>query len=109
MSTLLPQDSDNNPIPALCLKSGGAHTLSVTSVATLNDTAFDDETRVISVYANVAVYIAFGDNTVVASSMDHYFPAGMYYDFSIGGGLSAHHTHLSVLAGDTDGLVFVCV
>ncbi len=107
MSTLLPQDSDNNPIPALGLKAGGAHNISATAVAARNSTAFDHDTRVVGVYADVPLYITFGDNSVNATTADHYFPAGLYYDFSIGGGRSAHHTHISVLIADTDGIAYI--
>ncbi len=107
MPTILPQDSNDNPIPALRLKSGGAHTISAASTSARNSTAFDAETRVVSVYASVPVYIAFGDDTVTASASDHYFPEGVYYDFSIGGEQAAHSTHMAVLRADIDGPVYV--
>ena len=107
MPTILPQDSNDNPIPALRLKSGGAHTISAASTSARNSTAFDADTRVVSVYAAVPVYIAFGDLTVTASTSDHYFPEGIYYDFAIGGEQAAHNTHMAVLRADIDGPVYV--
>ncbi len=107
MPTILPQDSNDNPIPALRLKDGGAHMISASATSARNSTAFNAETRVISIYASVPVYIAFGDATVTATSSDHYFPEGMYYDFAIGGEQAAHNTHVAVLRASVDGPVYV--
>ena len=107
MSTLLPLDSDNNPIPALRLKNSAAHTISAGISSARNTTAFDAETKVVSIFADVAVYINFGGSTVSATSSDHYFPAGVYYDIAIGGGRTGHYTHLAVLRVSTDGNVYI--
>ena len=109
MTTLLPKDADNNVIPALRLRDGGAHALTVTGVAARNVTAFDDDTKVVSVYATVPVYMKFGDAGVTATTADHYFPAGVYYDIAITGGSSkgAHDTYVSVLRFDEDGTVYI--
>lgn len=53
--TTLPRDSDNNPIPAMRLNPNGAHEIAATSVSARNSVAFDDNTRVVSVYATGAV------------------------------------------------------
>jgi len=106
--TSLPQDQFGNAIPALRPKSGGAHTISAGASSTRNAAAFDEDTRVVGFYADVPVYLAFGDASVNATSSDHYFPAGLYYDFSLGGGRgTAHATHISVLAADNDGTVYI--
>ncbi|WP_081604734.1 hypothetical protein [Micavibrio aeruginosavorus] len=108
MATLLPRDSDNTPIPAVRLKSGGAHALTAGATSSRNATAFDDDTRIVSVCATAPVYIAFGDATVVATTADHYFPANLYYDFCIGGDRVAHYTHMAVLrVGAEDCAVYV--
>lgn len=107
MPTLLPLDSDQNVIPAMRLKEGGAHAISAGGTSARNAAAFNAGTRVVSVYAEVPVYIVFGDSGVTADSSDHYFPAGIYYDFAIGGDDSAHYTHMAVLAVSSDGLVYV--
>lgn len=108
MPTILPTDSYDNPIPALRLKLSGAHTVSATTGASArNTTGFNADTRVVSVYAESAVYIAFGDATVSASSSDHYFPAGVYYDIAIGGEQTGHATHVAVRSVDTNGSVYV--
>lgn len=107
MTTLLPQDSNDNPIPALRLKSGGAHSVSVGASSARNATAFDSVTQIVSLYADVPVYVAFGDATVTATTGDHFFPAGLYYDVSIGGDHSAHYTHIAVLQADGAGTLFI--
>lgn len=100
--TTLPRDRDNTPIPALRLNPNGAHTIAVTSTAARNATAFDDDTRVISLYATDNIFIKFGDATVTATSSDHFFPAGLYYDIAIGGDKVMHATHISALAESGD-------
>ncbi len=107
MSTLLPLDSDNNPIPALRLKDSGAHSISAGATSARNTTAFDAETVVVSLYADVPVYVNFGDSAVTAATTDHYFPAGVYYDIAIGGGRTGHNTHIAVLRTATDGTVYI--
>jgi hypothetical protein len=106
MPTLLPQDSDNNPIPAMRFRSGGAHSITVTSSSARNSTAFNEDTRVISVCTDIAMYVKFGTSSVTATSSDHYLPAGIYYDIAVGGGRSGHYTHVAALrAGGADGVL----
>ena len=107
MPTLLPQDSNNNPIPAMRYVDGAAHVIAAGGVATRNASAFNADTRIISLYADVPVYMAFGDAAILATSADHYFPAGFYYDIAIGGDASAQATHVSVLAVGASGSVYV--
>ena len=109
MSTLMPTDQNNNPIPALRLKDAGAHKITSSAVSARNATAFSDETQIVSLYATQGVYIKFGDATVTATTSDHYFPAGVYYDFAIGGGgdSTAHKTHIAVLQESTAGDVYL--
>ncbi len=107
MSTKLPLDANDNPIPALRLKEDGAHTISSSASSARNSTAFDAETRVISVYATQAVYLNFGDSSIIADSTDHYFPAGIYYDIAIGGDATGHSTHMAVLQVAQAGTVYI--
>ncbi len=107
MPTLLPHDADNNVIPALRLKSGGAHSIASSAVSAKNATAFDVNTKIISMYASEPVYINFGDLNVTATTNNHYFPAFTYYDLSIGGGATGHYTHIAVLAAGADGMVYI--
>lgn len=109
MTTLLPKDADNNTIPALRLKPGGAHVISATATSARNSAAFDDDTRVVSLYATGPVYVRFGDSSVAATITDHYFPSGVYYDIAVGGGGSKgpRHTHVAVLRADSNCSVYV--
>ena len=107
MTTLMPVDSNSNPIPALRLRDGGAHTIPAASVAARNTQAFDEDTNVVSVYATVPVYLKFGDSEVEATTDDHFYPAGIYYDMSIGDDRSGQFTHLSILRVAQDGEVYV--
>ena len=106
--TTLPRDSDNTPIPALRLKFSGAHSINANaSTSTRNATAFDEDTRVVSVYATAPVFIKFGNNAVTATASDHYFPAGLYFDFAIGGDKTLHTPHLAVLTQSGTGTVYI--
>lgn len=106
--TTLPRDSDNTPIPALRLNPNGAHALSpTTTTPARNTTAFDADTRVISVYATNDIYIKFGDNAVDATINDHFFPKGLYYDFAIGGDKTVQTQYISVLAVNADCSVYI--
>ena len=109
MATLLPKDADNNIIPALRLKSsGGAHALAATATSARNSMAFATTTRVVSIYATGPVFVRFGNDTVTATSSDHYYPQGVYYDFAVSGGDKGSHTpYVSVLAVSTDCAVYV--
>ena len=107
MPTILPVDINGNPIPAIRLKDGGAHAISVTATSARNSTAFDSETELVSLYATGPVYVKFGDSAVSATTSDHYFPAGIYYDFAIGGDGSKQYTHVAVLRADTDCTLYV--
>lgn len=107
MPTFLPHDSNDNPIPALRLKEGGAHSIAATGASARNSTAFNSETKVVSLYSAVPVYVKFGGSGVTAANTDHYFPEGLYYDIAIGGGNAAHYTHVAVLAVGSSGSVYV--
>ena len=53
MASILPEDANGNPIPALSLKTGGAHQVAIDNVtSTRNTAAFDSKTDVISVYSS---------------------------------------------------------
>lgn len=110
MPTLLPKDVDNNIIPALRLRgSGGAHAISATATSARNVAAFHADTRVVSVFATVPVFLRFGNASVSAAATDHYYPGGVYYDFAIGGGdvKGPRFSHLAVLRAGADAMVYV--
>tara|TARA_B100001750_G_scaffold246587_1_gene269368 strand:+ start:2944 stop:3276 length:333 start_codon:yes stop_codon:yes gene_type:complete len=105
--TTLPRDNDNNPIQALRLHPDGAHALTATATMSRNATTFHDETKIVSVYSTGPIYLAFGGNDITANTDGHYYPAGLYYDFAIGGGKSLHYTHIAVIAADADCMVYL--
>jgi hypothetical protein len=105
--TLLPVDSNNNPIPAMRLRSGGAHSIAATATSARNTTAFDADTKIVSVYATVPVYLKMGNSSVSATTADHYFPAETYYDFAIAGDSGAQASHIAVLRASGDGTVYI--
>lgn len=106
--TSLPLDKNNNPMPALRLKNGGAHTISATASSARNATAFSADTKIVSLYATVPVYVRMGNSTVAATSADHYFPEGTYYDLAIGAHAAAQYTHIAVLrVGSESGTVYI--
>ena len=108
MTTILPIDANDNAIPALRLKDGGSHTISaVTGASAVNVGGFSSETKIVSIYATGGVYISFGDNGVVATSSDHYFPEGVYYDFAIGGYGVDHTPYIGALAATADCTVYI--
>lgn len=109
MTTLLPKDADNNTIPAFRLREGGAHSIAFTDTAARNSTAFDSDTKVISLYATMPVYLKLGDSSVTATTSDHYFPAGIYYDVAIAGGSAKgpHNAYISALRTTEDGTLYI--
>ncbi|CAK0774761.1 Cupin domain-containing protein [Azospirillaceae bacterium] len=107
MATLLPRDDDGHPIPALRLRANGAHTVSVTQTSARNHIAFSTETRVIGVYATGAVFLQSGNATIAATSSDHYFPGGVYYDISLGNGQQETHNYLAAIRVDSDCVLYI--
>ena len=107
MTTYLPRDAHGHPIPAVRLKSGGAHSIAATASSARNSTGFAATTRVVSLYATGPVYVKFGNSSVTATSSDHYFPTGVYYDFAIGGDETAQYSHIAVLRVTADCNVYV--
>lgn len=93
MTTLLPQDANNNPIPALRPRNGGAHTVQAGTISARNAIAFDPQTKVASLYATGDIFIRLGGANVEASASDHFFPAHTYYDIALG-----NASHLATIA-----------
>ncbi|MCB9987914.1 MAG: hypothetical protein H6868_01120 [Rhodospirillales bacterium] len=107
MPTILPTDSNDHVIPAIRLKDGGAHAISVSAASARNAAAFDSETRIVGLYATGPVYIKCGDSSVTATTNDHYFPEGVYYDLAIGGDKVNQYTHIAALAADTNCILYI--
>lgn len=109
MTTILPTDENSHVIPVARLRPGGAHKIVATTASSArNATGFDGDTRILSVYATGAVALRFSaDSSVAAATTDHYFPAGIYYDFAIGGGKVPHYNYLAVRAMEADCVVYL--
>ena len=107
MTTIIPTDDNNIPLPAMRLNDSGAHAINVTSTSAKNTSGFDAQTRVVSLYATGPVHIRFGSSSVTATTSDHYFPEGVYYDVAIGGGKTGHYTHVAVIRASYDCQLFV--
>ena len=100
----IPYSENGVPLPAVSLKKGaGAHSIAATASSARNSTAFLSSTIILSVYATENVFIEFGNDAVTASSSNHFFPKGMYYDFHLPRGT----THLAVISDGTDGTVYI--
>ena len=51
-------DEGDNPIPALSLmQGGGAHTITTSASSARNSVAFNENTRVVSIYATADVFL----------------------------------------------------
>ena len=105
--TTLPMDRDNNPISALGLNPNGAHNINATSTSTRNANAFDPNTRIVSLCTTGDVFIQFGDESVTTNNTGHFFPAGLYYDFAIGGDKVMHTPYMAVIAANADCTVYI--
>lgn len=102
MTTMLPRDADNTPIPALRLKPGGAQVIAVGNVTARNAVAFSADTRVIGIYATGPVFLRTGGGSVTASATDHFIPADTYIDLSLGGEKQSRHTHVAAIRAASD-------
>ena len=107
MSTLLPTDANNFPIPALRLRTGGSHSLSVTATSARNATAFNAATRVIGIYATAPVFVRLCGDTVTAVNTDHYIPADTYMDIAVAGDDEQTATHIAAIRASSDGTLYV--
>ena len=107
MSTLLPRDANNVPLPAMRMRNDCAHSITTTSNSARNVSAFNPLTKVISLYATGPVHLRFGSSSVTATSSDHYFPGGIYYDIAIGGDDTGQYSHVAVISANYDCQLFI--
>lgn len=106
----MPKDDGGTPIPALKLKrTGGAHKITVSGTTARNSVAFADTTtgvqnaqKVISLYSTTDCFIRFGDSSIVATTDDHFYPAGLFYDFAV----NANDTHVAVIQATAGGTLY---
>lgn len=105
--TSMPKDADNFPIPALRFRTSGAHAISVTATSARNTTPFSTSAKVVSLYATGPVFLKFGNSAITASSTDHYFPGGVYYDVAIVGDKEARHDYVAAIRAESDCTLYV--
>lgn len=107
--TILPRDSYGDAIPAVRPIDGKAHAITSSGTHNENTVAFDENTQVLLLYATEDVYIKFGtDDTVEATDEDHFFPAGVYYGFSLNDRRrDFNYTYISVLQVSTGGTLYI--
>lgn len=108
MPTILPKDAGYNAIQCLRLRAGKAHSVSVAAETARNATAFDSETRVVSVYATGPCFIKSGDSSVTAATTDHYLPAGTLMYLSLGNAdQGGRHDHFAVIRASYDCTLYI--
>ncbi len=107
MTSLLPQDTNGNPIPTLRLKGSGAHKVSTTGISARNLVAFGTETDVIGLYATEDSFINIGNSAVSAADSDHFLPAGTYLDLAIGPNDSAQNAHIAAITAGGNGTLYI--
>jgi len=107
MPTILPRDVQNIPLPALRLKDGAAHAIAVTGTSAKNTNAFNAQTKIISLYATGPVYLRFGGASVTATTSDHYFPEGVYYDIAIATDQASAYAYVAVIRASYDCTLFI--
>lgn len=91
--TRLVRDIYDAPVPVLGF--GAAQHLTVNAGAT-RSAAFSAGVEVLMISSNADVYLKFGDNTVTASTSDHYLPAGVLITVSLRTASGNIATNLSV-------------
>ncbi len=107
MPTLLPVDSDNHAIPVLSLRPGASQSVSVTATSARTATAFNSDTRVIGIYATVPMFVRLGDNTVTATTSDHYLPADTYMDISISNNANQSYAYIAAIQSSSNGTLYI--
>lgn len=101
--TSMQKDGDGYPIPALRLRDDNAHSITVTSASARNTTAFESDTRVISVYATEDMYVRVGGSDVEATDQHHFIPKFIYLDVAI----REEDTHIAAIRSTVDGVLKV--
>lgn len=99
---LLPLDGSGHPIDLFRITPGGAQQVAFTGTSAIQTTAFPANCLAIAVYATQNCFIKTGDNTTVATTTDHFLPAGFYTTLALKG-----DTYIAVISGGTNGTLYV--
>jgi hypothetical protein len=107
MTSLLPQDTNGNPIPTLRLKDGGAHKININGTSAKNTAPLSLDTDVIGLYATEDSFIKIGTDTVTASDSDHFIPAGTYFDIALGPNETAQNSYIAAITTGVSGTLYI--
>lgn len=103
----MPYDAGGAHVQVMRPLSGGAHHITTSGVSARNSVAFNSNTRVIEILCKEDCYFQTGDNTVTASSSDHFLRADVGRVYSIGGDKQVQHTHIAVIQDTTGSILHV--
>lgn len=101
--TSMQKDSDGFPIPALRLRGDRAQKFDVTATTARNTSAFNQDTRVISLYATEDMYVRVGGSDVTATDQHHFLPKFIYLDVAI----LESDWHIAAIRATTDGVLHI--
>jgi hypothetical protein len=107
--TRLPRDDNNQSIPVLRFRTGGAQQASISSGGA-SSFSVPLGTRVVTLICSVNAYFESGIEGVTATSASHYIPAGLPFDMALGSDLSdidGYHNIISVIAVSTSGTAYI--
>jgi len=105
----MPNDDQGQLIPVLGFKQGGAHSKTITSSAA-NATTVASGTKVITLVCDVAAFFNIGNSTVTVGTSDHFIPANVPYDISLGSSyttVAGLDTTVNVVAVSTSGTSYI--
>lgn len=100
----MPKDREGRSIPVLGFKKLGSQSFGVTTASARSVNALvieSDDAAVVSLYATADMFVNFGDNTVVATTNDHFLPANQYMDIKVG------HTHIAAITESDTGKLYI--
>lgn len=107
----LPKNPGGGLVQVMRTKVGaagvGAHEIAIGGSSVRNSVAFDSDTRVIEVWADVACRFRQGDVTVVAAANDHRLPAMTGRLYAVGGDQLTQATHFAVIQESTGGTLYI--
>ena len=103
----MPLDIGGTHVQVLRLKASCAHTISITGTTARTSSAFNTNTRAIEVYSDTDCYIQTGDNTIEATTSDHFLPAEHSRVYSIGGDRLTQHTHIAAIRKSINGTLYI--
>lgn len=101
-TNLLPLDNSGNPVDVLRPVPGGAQQLAFTGTSARQSVAFPVDRMTIAIYATKDCFIRTGDNMVVATTSDHFLPAGFYTCIAL-----KEHTYIAAISNGTNGTLYI--